>query len=489
MSQPRESGHRPSSVRLSRRTGAWLMCALLSCSVVASLGLVDARGATHDVARPSASRAGALLPLPGTSGCLRPVGARGCAHARGIDLANDSAVSPDGRNIYVVSGFGSGPEDKAIAVFARDPVGGGLQQLPGADGCVSYKGRSGCAAGHGGQDSEAFLFLDSVDVSPDGRNVYVVGNFALLVFARNPDSGALTQLAESDGCMSAEARAGCAKVRGTSNGSAVRVSPDGRSVYVVASPYPGAVAVFTRDAATGALRQLPGRQGCISNRLETCEHARGMSNPRDIAVSPDGRSAYVASYLGTSGGSGTAFHRNTEDGTLRPLAGAAGCISWRRGRRCRHARGMREAAVVAVSPDGTNVYFGGQGVATFQRDGATGRLAQPRRRTACLVAKREPGCRTLSIDAEGVNISIGPNGRNLYLTAAFGNTITVLRRAANGSVSRLPGTAGCVAATQRPSCVRAPLGSDLGRLTVSPDGRHAYVSALTGGLTLFRRQP
>ena len=72
------------------------------------------------------------------------------------------------------------------------------------------------------------------------------------------------------------------------------VSPDGRNAYVV-SQDDNAILAFARDPATGALRGI----GCIQDvggSLSGCNSAGGLNRPQGVAVSPDGKSVYVASY-------------------------------------------------------------------------------------------------------------------------------------------------------------------------------------------------
>ena len=56
------------------------------------------------------------------------------------------------------------------------------------------------------------------------------------------------------------------------------------------------VAVFARDRGTGALTQLGGEDACVDNGgREGCADGRALDFATGLAVSPDGKSAYVAS--------------------------------------------------------------------------------------------------------------------------------------------------------------------------------------------------
>src|SRR5882757_10187061 len=73
--------------------------------------------------------------LPGTQGCFyMRHDSDNCKRTNGMQGANDVAVTPDGRNVYAVSGF----EDYgALLSFSRKGATGALTQLPGHDGCIS----------------------------------------------------------------------------------------------------------------------------------------------------------------------------------------------------------------------------------------------------------------------------------------------------------------------------------------------------------------
>jgi hypothetical protein len=62
-----------------------------------------------------------------------------------------------------------------------------------------------------------------------------------------------------------------------------------------------AIAIFAQDPRTGVLRQLAGRRGCIAIRGPAgCAAARGLAGVHSLALSPDGRNLYAASELGAA---------------------------------------------------------------------------------------------------------------------------------------------------------------------------------------------
>jgi DNA-binding beta-propeller fold protein YncE len=110
-------------------------------------------------------------------------------------------------------------------------------------------------------------------------------------------TGDLTQPAGSAGCISETGAGPCADGHGLDGASSVAVSSDGKSVYV-ASIYPSnAVARLVRNPTTGAINQPAGLAGCISETgAGTCADGHGLKFPNEVAVSPDGKSVYVASH-------------------------------------------------------------------------------------------------------------------------------------------------------------------------------------------------
>src|ERR1700744_6415707 len=118
-----------------------------------------------------------------------------------------------------------------------------------------------------------------VVVSPDGKNVYVVGSQddSIAEFARNAD-GSLTQLDSPNDCI-ANAPPGdttsntpCGNPTGTGlhGPQAIAISPDGSNVYGAATDNQGigTIAEFARNA-DGSLTQLSGHDCIAENTGET----------------------------------------------------------------------------------------------------------------------------------------------------------------------------------------------------------------------------
>src|SRR3712207_3553844 len=161
---------------------------------------------------------------------------------------------------------------------------GRLVQPRGADGCVHRSGINRCARGR------AVTSPEDLVVSPDGRHVYVAafGSHAVAVFARDRRTGLLEQLRGRRGCLRQGGGGGCASGRALGGPAAIAISPDGRNLYVAASGS-DALSIFARNRRTGALRQLSGPLGCLSQRPGgDCTVGRALNEPTSVAVSPDG---------------------------------------------------------------------------------------------------------------------------------------------------------------------------------------------------------
>lgn len=163
----------------------------------------------------------------------------------GMWWPRDVAVSPDGANVYVAAGgqpINMPPPPGAITTFARE-----------ADGTLTYESSIPESDFDKGEPK-------ALTVSPDGTTVYaavygVLSGFQgltpgkLIVFARDPEDGALTQAQRFDDNVGG--------VEGLAGSLGVVTSPDGNNVYVAASqdpasdPLRGAVTTFTQVPEPG----------------------------------------------------------------------------------------------------------------------------------------------------------------------------------------------------------------------------------------------
>jgi DNA-binding beta-propeller fold protein YncE len=236
---------------------------------------------------------GTLTQKAGPDGCTTEVLVAGCTDGKALNGAQSVAVSPNGGSVYVASADSDG-----IAIFDR-AADGVVTQKSGLDGCVTDDGSAAtCVDGLGLNSSS------SVAVSPDGRHVYATSTFVstVTIFNRTNggvDNGKLVQKSGATGCFADNpgVATGCADGKGLGSAVGVTVSSDGKSVYVAGLQ--GAMGIFDRDVG-GLLTQSTGKDGCFSTNGSSgeCKKARGIAGAAWIALSPIGRSLYVASYTG-----------------------------------------------------------------------------------------------------------------------------------------------------------------------------------------------
>jgi DNA-binding beta-propeller fold protein YncE len=371
---------------------------------------------------------GALVQLSGLAGCISEDGTNGgCVAGRGLAGAGWVAVSPDGQHVYVAS-FDS----SAVATFVRTAGTGVLVQLSGPAGCIDDIGDGvTCAAGRGLDGAVTLV------VSPDGKHVYVASRGgAVAAFARDATTGALTQLSGLAGCVSADGTGGsCVAGTGLVGARGVTVSRDGQHLYVAAENS-HAVAIFARNAVTGALTQLSGAAGCIAETGDgvTCARGRGLRAPIHVEVSPDGQHVYV---VARDSHAVASFARAVTTGALTQLPGLAGCLAENGdGVTCAVGAGLHEAVFLTLSPDGTNLYVASQlsnAVAIFTRNALTGGLTQLPGVAGCVSEDgSDNGMALVCADGQGLvganGVSVSPDGVNVYTAAYLSNALTVFNR-------------------------------------------------------------
>jgi DNA-binding beta-propeller fold protein YncE len=287
-------------------------------------------GATNDVGHFVRAPQGQLT----FAGCIADDTSQGCTDVpfAPLNLPTALAVSPDGA-VYVTS---AGAD--SVSHFFTNPQGSLFFR-----GCLANTTTQGCGAIGGGP----LAFAGDVAASPDGKSVYVTSYSADAVsrFDRLPGGGIAYQ-----GCWGNDSTHGCADLPSAPLDGAwgVAVSPDGNSVYV-ASRQSDSVAHFFRGA-DGALSY----DGCVADSATGCADLpqAPIEGAAGVAVSPDGKSVYVAAPTGASVGH---FFRAPQGQITWD-----GCLNDTGSQNCGDLPGtpLSGAWGLAVSPNGGSVYVG-----------------------------------------------------------------------------------------------------------------------------------
>lgn len=235
----------------------------------------------------------------------------GTAGVEGIRYARALAITPDGEFVYA-----AGQKSDAIAVFKRNTLTGWLTFVE-----VQHQGVLGVSG-----IAEPL----ALTVSPDGAHLYVASGeqSSVTVFARDRVTGRLLL-----GPQDVEGDLGVAGIH------SVTVSPDGAFVYATRQD-DDAIVIFRRSRTTGGLAFTD----VISQDMEGVD---GLYGVFWVAISPDGRRLYATSTLGHSV---AAFERDPKSGGLTFLQKERGTPT----REC-----LAFARNAAVSPDGKSVYVAG----------------------------------------------------------------------------------------------------------------------------------
>ncbi|MEA2388341.1 MAG: hypothetical protein QOG41_1114, partial [Thermoleophilaceae bacterium] len=229
---------------------------------------------------------------------------------------------------------------------------GDLTQKAGKAGCISDTGTGGACV-----DGTELHAATSIAISPDGKNAYLASQSSgsLTVYNRSATTGALTQKPGEAGCFKRTGTAGvCRSTPGMEAADAVAVSPDGKNVYV-ATYFVGSVVTFDRNTSTGALTPKAPDTGCISSDadLPGCSDGKALAGGESLAVSPDGENVYVAS---NSSRAVAILDRDTTNGLLTQKDDATACVSDTGSGPCADGRALDSPTGVVVSNDGKYVY-------------------------------------------------------------------------------------------------------------------------------------
>jgi DNA-binding beta-propeller fold protein YncE len=285
------------------------------------------------------------------------------------------------------------------------------------------------------------------------------------------DASALGQISYG-GCISKDGSGGLcgpASESALKGADAVAISPDGRTAYVAAR----------EGDAVAVLDRAPGGQltyaGCVSDggSAGACGDvpANALDGVTSLEVSPDGRSVYA----GSANSDTIAVFDRAAGGQLT----YAGCVSNNgSGGQCADPTGapLASPSAISVSPDGKQAYVSVvDGVTVFDRAGG-GQLTY----AGCV---SNTGSGGNCADAPGTpmtsatDLAVDGGGRSVYVIGSNG-TITVLNRAAGGQLTYADcvsddGTTGLCA-----DVPGEPLTTPSG-IAISPDDNTVYVTSLS----------
>ena len=362
---------------------------------------------------------------------------------------------------------------------------GSLVQKAGKSGCVVDRStpKQGCAIARAIEGPGPFMGSHAIALSPNGAHVYVAssGSNAIAVFSRNRKTGNLTQAKGKAGCVSLKGSFGCARAVGLKGPNSIALSPDGGYLYAT-SRDSSSVTAFRRNRTTGRLTQLASGSGCVSSLpLPGCASGRALAGADVVAVSPDGTNVYVGAFLGNAV---AVFDRDPSTGALTQPADETGCITEAPTSGCSQGIALSSPEGLAVNGDGTNVYVASatsNAVLTFNRDTTTGALTQADDGTGCIAQSPLTGCST-GFELSGANaVALSPDDQDVYVTSLISSSLTSFKRGAAGALGQIPGAGGCVAWLKQPPCTPGRALRAPEGLAVSPDGRNIYVTAFSSG--------
>ena len=308
----------------------------------------------------------------------------------GVDgLAGNSIISlsADGKHAYV-----TGTSDDAVSWYERNATNGELtfagisrDGVNGVDGLDNARG---------------------VTLSADGKYLYVSGyeDDSVSWHERNASTGALTYR----GFL----QDGVGGVDGLDGAREVRISADGLYAYLTGN-LDDSISWLERNASTGALAY----GGTLKDGVNGVD---GLDVPREIALSLDGKHAYVTAY---GDHAVSWYERNASTGALvygGIIKDGVGGVDGLEGARC-----------VILSSDGKHAYFTGNidnSVSWFERNASSGTLTYG--------GTLKDGQNGVDILDQPNGMTLSPDGKHCYVTGSADNVVSWFERnASTGALS------------------------------------------------------
>lgn len=255
----------------------------------------------------------------------------------------------------------------------------------------------------------------------------------------------------------------------------VAVSPDGREVYV-ASFDDNALVVLARQRRTGLVT-------LTQALVDGVQGVEGLFRPVTVAVSPDGANVYVGAFFGDAV---AVLARDAETNDLRFVDALYGGASGQ--------RGLTQVHGLAMAPDGSQLFvasYGDNALAVLRRDPVSGRLAVEQ----VWSDASEGG--TVAGMLRPTDVAVSADGANVFVVTMGSQSIVHFRRhlprgeleAAAVVTSRertIAGLAGAVAVAVSPDGRDVyTLGTDaVGHFRIDVAGSLSFVDAVSGSEVL-----
>jgi DNA-binding beta-propeller fold protein YncE len=346
----------------------------------------------------------------------------------------------------------------------------GFGQISGSGGCLmeSASPASGaCGEGKG------LFHPEAIAVSPDGKNVYVVGGLTrpiisdsfgtLTILNRNPSTGEVTD----SGCLSSDGTDGrdgasglCTPTPSLLGADGVTVSPNGLTVFVT-TRYSASVVAFARNPTTGALTRL----GCLQatpHPNSPCTPANLFDGTEDPLVSANESALYAAS---ASEGTISAFTPPPPSSSEQPSTTGSGSSG-------SSASGTSGTSGTSGSSSGTAGASSGSSAPGL--DALFTTTAGPFLDNPCVAVNGYDGSCAVGVAMKGVaGLELSPEGNQLYAVATMSRAIDVFTPAGKEGLVQT----GCLMSAPPPGlCSASTLLQSPTSLAISPDGRYVYVA-------------
>ncbi|MEM9888877.1 MAG: beta-propeller fold lactonase family protein [Bacteroidota bacterium] len=197
----------------------------------------------------------------------------------GLDRAYGAVVSPNNKHFYVVA-----IDDNSLSHYNRNIMTGELTFVES----LRSSGQD-----QAGNTISGLAGAVNLDITEDGQHLYVAGlGNNVTVFSRDVNTGSLTFV---EGLFMGGQDSYGNTIMGLNEALHVDVSPDGKSVYVTARADAGSLTVFSRDATSGRLAFV---ENLVDGQPDQAGNTtNGIRKPYGVRTTPDNKFVYVMSTI------------------------------------------------------------------------------------------------------------------------------------------------------------------------------------------------